>query len=61
MAHLHWWNRTWIRTQIQIPNPMAILYYAEHVHIAQTQTEILLPISVQDRNPSLSPSPSLAM
>ena len=33
MAHLHCRRRT----RIQIPNPMATLYYAGHVHIAQTQ------------------------
>ena len=33
MAHLHWRRRT----RIQIPNPMATLYSAEHVHFAQTQ------------------------
>ena len=31
MAHLHW-----VQTQIQIPNLMATLYYAEHVHMAQS-------------------------
>ena len=29
-----------VRTQTRIPNLMAILYYAEHVHIAQTRTQI---------------------
>ena len=29
-----------MQTQIQIPNPMATLYYAEHV---QTQTQIPIP------------------
>ena len=32
-----------MQTQIQIPNPMATLYYKEHVHIAQTQTQIPIP------------------
>ena len=47
--HSYWRRRT--RVRIRIPNPMATLYYAEHVHIAQTQTQILLPISVYERNP----------
>ena len=29
-----------VQTQIGIPNQMATLYYAEHVHIAQTWTRI---------------------
>ena len=37
MAHLHCRKRTRVRTRIRIPNLMATLYYAEHVHIAQTQ------------------------
>ena len=39
MAHLHWRKRT----RIQIPNPTATSYYAEHVHIAQTRTRIPTP------------------
>ena len=31
---------------------MTTLYYAEDVHIAQTQIRILLPISTSYRNPS---------
>ena len=31
------------RIRIRIPNPKATLYYAEHVHIAQTQTRIPTP------------------
>ena len=41
MAYLHF--RT--RTQVQIPNLMATLYYAEHFHIACTQ--ILIHIQTQ--------------
>ena len=35
----------WIRMQtcIQIPNLMATLYYAQHIHIAQTLTQIPTP------------------
>ena len=40
MAHLHLRRRTQVRTRIWIPNLIATLYYAEHVHIAQTQTYI---------------------
>ena len=48
---LRWWTQTlsrlekkhWVPTQIQIPNSMATLYYAEHVHIAQTWTRIPTP------------------
>ena len=45
MVHLHWQRRTWVWTLTWISNPMAILYYAEHVHIFG----FLLPISVQVR------------
>ena len=43
MAYLH--RRTWIQvqTQIRTPNSMATLYYAGHVHIAQTRTQIPTP------------------
>ena len=37
MAYLHWWTR------IRIPIPMATLYYAEHVHIAQHWLQIPIP------------------
>ena len=40
MANLHCRRRTHVRTWIRIPNQMATLYYAEYVHIAQTQTPI---------------------
>ena len=43
LAHLNWRRR--------VSNLMATLYYAEHVHIAQTYTVILLPNSVLSRNP----------
>ena len=36
MARLHCRRRTRVQTRIRIPNPMATLYYAEYVHIAQT-------------------------
>ena len=31
-------GRTRVQARIRIPNPMAALYYAEHVHIAEIQT-----------------------
>ena len=37
MVHLHCWTRIRVQTWIRIPNPMATLYYAEHVHIVQTR------------------------
>ena len=43
MAHLYCRRRTRVWTQIQIPNLMATLYHAEHVHIARTQTWIPTP------------------
>ena len=43
MTHLHCRRRTRVRTRTRIPNPMATLYYAEHVHIAQTRTQISTP------------------
>ena len=36
MASLHWGRRT----RIQIPDPIATLYFAEHVHITQTRIQI---------------------
>ena len=36
MACVHCWTRIQVTTRIQIPNPMATLYYAEHVNIVQT-------------------------
>ena len=38
MAHLHCGRWTWVQTWIRIPNPIATLYWAEHVRIAQTRT-----------------------
>ena len=43
MAHLHCRRQTRIRTLIRIPNLVATLYCAEHVHIVQTQTRIPTP------------------
>ena len=43
VASLHFWTRTRIRTLTLIPNPMAILYHVENVHIAQTWTRIPSP------------------
>ena len=40
MAHLHCRRRTQVQTRIRIPNLMATLYYAGHVHIAHSQTQI---------------------
>ena len=39
MAYLHLRRHT----RIQIPNPIATLCYAEHVHMAQTQTWMPTP------------------
>ena len=36
MAFLHLPDKDSVPTQIHIPNLVATLYYAEHVHIAQT-------------------------
>ena len=43
MAHLHCRRRIRVPTRIRIPNLMATLYYSEHVHIAQTRTQIPTP------------------
>ena len=43
MTHLHCQRRARVWARIQIPNPMATLYYAEYVHIAQTWTQIPTP------------------
>ena len=43
MAHLHCQRQTRVWTRIQIQYPMAILYYAEYVHITQTQTRVPTP------------------
>ena len=43
MVHLHCRRQTRVGTRTWIRNPMATLYYAEHVHIAQTQTWIPTP------------------
>ena len=40
LAHLHCRRWTWVQTRIQIQNLMTTLYYAGHVHIAQTWTPI---------------------
>ena len=42
MAQLHYQTRIQVRTRIRIPNPMATLYCAEHVHIAQTRDPLFL-------------------
>ena len=39
MAYLHCQKHT----QIRIPNPVPALYYAEHVHIVETQIRIPVP------------------
>ena len=71
MAYLHCGTRTQIPTRIQIPNPMAALYYAELVHIAQTQTQIVILTWIPNRycthfwgrylNPDQDPSPCPVM
>ena len=43
VTHLHCRRQTRVGTRTWIRNPMATLYYAEHVHIAQTQTWIPTP------------------
>ena len=43
MAYFHWQRRTRVQTRIPILNPMATFYYAEHVHITQTRTQIPTP------------------
>ena len=45
MAELHYRTQTRIRTRIRISNPITTLYCAEDLHITQTRTLILLPIS----------------
>ena len=40
MAQLYCWTYIRVRNQTWISNRMATLYYAEHVHIAQTRTRI---------------------
>ena len=57
MAHFHCQTRIQIRTRI--PNPMATGYYAAHVSIARTQTQIQIPFpngyctNFRDRSVSL--------
>ena len=43
MANLHWQRHIRVWTRIRIKSLMATLYYAEHVHIAQTWTQIPTP------------------
>ena len=43
MAYLHCRRLTQARAQSRIQNPMATLYNAEHVHIAQTWTQMATP------------------
>ena len=43
MAHLHCRKRTRVQIRNRIQNLMAILYHAEHIHIAQTWTRIPTP------------------
>ena len=40
MAHLHCRRQTRVQIRTRTPNLMATLYYAEHVHIALTKTQI---------------------
>ena len=59
MADLHCQTRIQIRTQIQIPNPMATQYYVEHVSTDSDSDLDPFPIvSAQYRNlcPRLSPA-----
>ena len=48
MVYLHWQRQARLRSRIQIPNPVPTLYYAEHVHIAQTQIPTLYFCSGQE-------------
>ena len=48
---------TWIR----ILKQMATLYYAEHFTLHGLRLRSLLPISVQDRNPSPNPHVSMPL
>ena len=48
MVYLHWPRQARLRSRIQIPNPVPTLYYAEHVHIAQTQIPTLYFCSGQE-------------
>ena len=43
LVHIHCRRRTRKQTRIWIPNAIATLCYTEHVHIAQTQTQIPTP------------------
>ena len=60
MAYLHCRTRIWIPTQIQIPNQMATLYYAEHVPIVQTQTRIPTAYCMGQESESESASESIS-
>ena len=48
MAYLHCRTRIQVPTRIRIPNPMATLYYAGHIHIAWTR--IWIPIETRIPN-----------
>ena len=62
MTYLHCQRRTRVQTLVQIPNPMATLYYVEHVHIAQPRTQIPTPYFYTGyQSESESESESLAM
>ena len=52
MVHLHFRRRTQVLTPIRIPKPMATLYNAENVHIAQTMIRIPAPCFCTGQNPS---------
>ena len=47
MVYLHCRTRNQVLIKIQIPSPVATLCYGEHVHIAQTWTQI----PIHTRNP----------
>ena len=64
VAHLQCRRRSLIRSRTWIRNPMATLYYAEHIHIAQTQTLepyflFLCKIGIWILSPHPRPSPEM--
>ena len=71
MAHFHQWRRT--RIQIQIPNPIITLYYAQLFLLAWIQiwipvwivsqmiTVLILGTDLHPRDPNPNPSPLVEM
>ena len=46
MAYLYCRTQIQVPTQIRIPNQVATLYYAEHVHIAQRWIQIRIQTQI---------------